>query len=108
MEKVMDSFMNEYQSSFEQFFERRRQKMMKREDYKSLEDEKKALYDKFPKLVDYLQNENIVDLSNEEKQAVLQIIDIQEKIKIIEYREAFKLGGKEAYIFFEEQGMLNI
>ena len=47
-------------------------------------------------------------MTNEEKKAVLKIIDIQEKIKIIELKEAFKLGGKEAYILAEEMDMISI
>ena len=36
------------------------------------------------------------------------VYSLYDKLQIIELLEAFKLGAKEAYIFFEEQGMLNI
>lgn len=64
--------------------------------------------EEYPKARTFLEDEKIIDMTNEEKKAVLKIIDIQEKIKIIELKEAFKLGGKEAYILAEEMDMISI
>lgn len=47
-------------------------------------------------------------LYDDEKDAILRILEIDEEIEKIEMKEFFKLGFKEAYIFFEEQEMLNI
>ena len=81
---------------------------MNREDYKELRDKKRAIMEQYPKARSFLEDEKIMDMTEQEKKAVLQILDIQEKIKIIELKEAFKLGGKEAYIFAEEMEMLSI
>ena len=39
---------------------------------------------------------------------ILKIIDLEDDLVILEIKESFKLGFKEAYIYFEEMGMLNI
>ena len=41
-------------------------------------------------------------------EAFYDLISLHDRIHILELREAFKMGAKEAYIFFEEQNMLNI
>lgn len=109
MEKFMNSFINEYSNDFLEFFDNHRaKKLINREDYKNLRDKKRKIMEEYPKARTFLEDEKIIDMTNEEKKAVLRIIDIQEKIKIIELKEAFKLGGKEAYILAEEMDMLNI
>lgn len=49
-----------------------------------------------------------MNFGHEEVEKFYQLISIYEKIHLLELKEAFKLGAKEAYIFFEEQDMLNI
>ena len=46
--------------------------------------------------------------SQKEADAFYEIVSISEEMRNLETREVFKLGAKEAYIFFEEQDMLNI
>ena len=109
MERFMNSFINEYSDDFLAFFDNHRtKKLMNREDYKNLRDKKRKIMEEYPKARTFLEDEKIIDMTEEEKKAVLEIIDIQEKIKIIELKEAFKLGGKEAYILAEEMDMIRI
>lgn len=109
MDKFISSFMNEYSDDFLQYFDNyRAKKLMDREDYKELRDKKRAIMEQYPKSRSFLEDEKIIDMTDQDKKAVLQILNIQEKIKIIELKEAFKLGGKEAYIFAEEMDMISI
>lgn len=109
MEKFMNSFINEFSNDFLKYFDNYRiKKLMNREDYKELRDRKRTIIAEYPKARSFLEDEKIMDMTDEEKKAVLLIIDIEEKIKITELKEAFKLGGKEAYILAEEMDMLNI
>lgn len=109
MEKLMDSFMNDSGNSFMQLFEVAREKhLLNREDYKTISDKMVEIMEEFPKARSFLQDEVITDMTDDEKDAVLRIIDLKEQIKVIEYKEAFKLGAKEMYIFLEDMDMLNI
>lgn len=109
MNKVLDSFMNEHESSFEDYFERQKvTKFLKRNDYKELMDKKREIYEKYP-IVRELFEDSITDrFSKDEIEAIEEIFRINDYRDIIERKEAFKLGFKEAYIFFEEQEMLNV
>lgn len=108
-EKVFQSFLNQNEDNFLQFFEKHRQDtLLKRKYYIELEKEKEKILDEFPKVADYLENGRILDMTDDEKQAVLKVIDIDEEIKVKELKEAFKLGFKEAYIYFEDMNMLSI
>ena len=79
-----------------------------REDYKEIMDKIHALYEKYPNLREFIEDEKPTSFNIEETDAFSEWLGLNESLKIIELLEAFKLGGKEAYIFFEEQGMLNI
>lgn len=109
IKKVMDSFMNEHENGFMQHFEKYKEKnLINREDYNRLVNEKKKIIDEFPNIQKYLINRQIVNMTDEEKEKILKVLSIDEDLKKIEYREIFKLGAKEAYIYFEEMEMLNI
>ena len=109
LKKLMDSFWNENGMNFMQYFEKHRQKnLLNREDYYEMERQIEETSSKYPNARDFLQNDAISELTENEQKAVLKLIDLKEQIKIIEFKEAYKLGFKEAYIFFEEMGMLNI
>lgn len=109
LEKLMNSFWNENGMNFMQYFEKHREKkLLNREDYHELEEQYKNIANQFPKALDFLENENVGGLTLEEQNAILELIDLKEQIKVIELKEGYKLGFKEAYIFFEEMGMFNI
>ena len=109
MEKLMDSFWNENGMNFMQYFEEHRQeKLLNREDYHELEEKYKNIANQYPRALDFFENENVGEMTEEEQNAILKLIDLREQIKVIELKEGYKLGFKEAYIFFEEMGMLNI
>lgn len=109
MDKVMDSFMNDEENSFMQQFEKHRyEKLSNREDYKNLENQKLEIFDEFPKVRNYLQDGEIVDFTDDEKDAVLRLLTIEQEIETIEKKEVFKLGAKEMYIFLKETNMISI
>ncbi len=109
LEKVLDSFMNDSGNSFmDQFDVYVERKLSKREDYNELETLIDDIELKYPKVRQYLEDERITDMTDEEKEAVLRIIELYRNEKTIEIKEAFKLGGKEMHIFLEEMDMLKI
>lgn len=109
MEEKINSFFNEYTDNFMEYFEEHKKKALEnREDYKKISNKILELESKYSNIQLYLENDEIVDLNEKERKAVLEIIDLQDDITVLEIKEAFKLGVKEAYIYFEEMGMLNI
>lgn len=109
MNKVLDSFMNEHESSFEEYFEKQRITRFKyREDFKELMDKKEEIYEKYPIVRELFEGDITSKFSNDELAAIEEIFRINYYIDTIERKESFKLGFKEAYIFFEEQKMLNV
>ena len=109
LKKLMDSFWNENGMNFTQYFEKHREEnLLNREDYYELEKEYEDIANKYPNARSFLENENTCEFTLEEQKAILELIDLKEQIKVIELKEGYKLGFKEAYIFFEEMGMLYI
>lgn len=109
MDKVLNSFMNEHKFVFNEYFNKHiKEKLTNREDYKEIIDKIHAVYDKYPNVREFIEDEKPMNFGQEETDAFIELFNLYDSLKIIELLEAFKLGGKEAYIFFEEQGMLNI
>ena len=109
MEKVLDSFMNETNNLFNDFFHKKTRKNLEnREDYLQIISERDSIYEEYPQIREFIEDEKPMNFGDNEVEAMYKIISIYEQIHLLELREAFKLGAKEAYIFFEEQGMLNI
>ena len=109
MNKVLDSFMNEENNHFNEFFQKRiMKKLEKREDYLKIKADINAYYNKYPKLQEFIEDEIPMNFDHNTTEACYRVISLFNQIHLLEIREAFKLGAKEAYIFFEEQDMLNI
>ena len=64
------------------------------------------IYDKYPSVRELFEDEIAKGYTIEEQKAIEEIFRINDYRDIIERKECFKLGFKEAYIFFEEQEML--
>lgn len=109
MDKVLDSFMNETNNLFSEFISKRMRKNLEnREDYLELKTKRNNIYEKFSGIRNFIEDGEPMNFGQEETEAFYQIVSISEEMRILEIREVFKLGAKEAYIFFEEQDMLNI
>ena len=107
MKKLMESFINDCENGFSNYFESQVEKHLKnREDYKEVTTEITKLKEKTPKVREFIDHDKIIDLTDDDKIAILKLISLNDDIEYIEKLEAFKLGFKEAYVFFKEQGML--
>lgn len=109
MEKVLNSFLNEHKYSFNDYFiSYLDKKVVNREDYKTVYDKKDEIFDKYEKIRALIEDGKPTTLNQEEADVCIELVSIIDELHTIELLEAFKLGAKEAYIFFEEQDMLNI
>lgn len=109
MEELYEGFFNKYSTDFYEYFDKHIvENVIKKGGYKRLEDEIKKIKNKYPNLVILLEDREDVDLSYTDEKALNEILSLERKINIIELKESFKLGFKEAYIYFESMNMLNI
>ena len=109
MEELGEGFFNEYTTDFYEYFNKHLVKnVVKKGEYKKISDEIKQIKKEYPNLVSLLEEQENVELSFKEASALNEIISLERELNIIELKEAFKLGFKEAYIYFESMDMLNI
>lgn len=109
MEELYEGFFNKYSTDFYKYFDKHIvENVIKKGEYKRLEDEIKKIKNKYPNLVILLEDREDVDLSYTDEKALNEILSLEREINIIELKESFKLGFKEAYIYFESMNMLNI
>lgn len=109
MKKVMNSFMNEHEKNFDDFFYKHIELNVKdRQDYIEAEKTRHDLMEKYPRIMTLFDRDKVDEFSDEENEALLDVIRADSDRITIERKEAFKLGFKEAFIFFKENGMLKI
>ncbi len=68
--------------------------------------ELKDMYSKYPKVEKLLDDEEVDGLNQEECKAFIEISAIKREIDIINEREIFFAGGKEAYTYFKNIGII--
>lgn len=109
MDELYEGFFNKYSTDFYEYFDKHIvENVIKKGEYKRLEDEIKKIKNKYSNLVILLEDREYVDLSYTDEKALNEILSLEREINIIELKESFKLGFKEAYIYFESMNMLNI
>lgn len=106
MEGIQNSFFNQFSDDFFEYLQDYRTNKLKNiEEYRKLEKEICEIERINPNVMKYLEGE-IEELSNSDLKALFKIIALQEEMSDIEQKEIFKLGCKEAYIFFLEMDLL--
>ena len=109
MEKLDEGFFDQYTDDFADYFENQRvMRIMLGSEYKKINKAICEIKDKHPNVTNFLEDEEIVKLNDEEEKAIIEILNLQEEINMIELKESFKLGFKEAYIYFKSMDMLKI
>lgn len=109
MEELCEGFFDEYSTDFYEYFDKHLVKnVIKKGEYKEIEDEIKAIKNKNPNMVAILEDKENVNLTREDVKKLNEILSLERELNIIELKESFKLGFKEAYIYFESMNMLSI
>ena len=109
MEKILNSFINENMDTFVRTLDRHRtRKLYNREDYASLRKRKNEIYVKHPNIREFIEDKEPMNFERKETEVFYELVTIFTMMNDLEMIEAYKLGAKEAYIFFEEMDMLNI
>lgn len=100
-------FFDEYSDDFWDYMNANRMKMLKiNKKYKELMSKREKIKDDNPNVRTFLEDREIIDLTEDELNAVLDIFEIEEDISTIETTETFKLGVKEMLVFLKQMGLL--
>ncbi len=109
MEKFNESFFDQYTNDFIEYFDRHLVlNVMKKKEYKEKNKKICKLKEENPNVIAFLEDKENVDLSYQDQNVINEILKLQSELNDIELKESFKLGFKEAYIYFESMDMLNI
>lgn len=109
MEKSDEGFFDQYTDDFANYFENQRvMRIMLESEYKKINKAICEIKNKYPNVVTLLEDGENVKLNDEEEKSIIEILNLQEEINMIELKESFKLGFKEAYIYFKSMDMLKI
>lgn len=78
----------------------------KNEDYKKLSKEFKKIMDMYPNLQLILEKDRDVMLNEVDCKMLQKLVSVYLEMTMYEEREIFFLGGKEAYYYFKNMGIL--
>lgn len=109
MEKIDEGFFDAYSDDFWEYFDRHKVlNVLNKGEYKKINQKICKLKEKYPNVIKFLEEKEQVELSKEEQETIWRILELHGELDVLELKEAFKLGFKEAYIYFESMDMLNI
>ncbi len=95
-----DNFFYNYIDSIMQFIEDNRFNIWRKtKDYKEITDKMRAIKNKYPNVRTFVEDRQVVDLTEEELKAILEYISLDDDIERLEKIETFKLGIKEGISF---------
>ena len=107
-DEIMHSFFNVYNEDFNNYIEKmKNEKLAHRTDYAEINTRIEQIQQTYPNLLRYLEDDEIADFNDDEKKALLEIMELQYSEQQLLQKEIFKLGFKEALVYFREMGMLN-
>lgn len=109
MEEIIGNFFDDFSDGFLEYLEAYKSKALSsRNDYKQINKNIEEIKRRYPNARTFIEEKEPIELRDDEQYAVLDILAEQEKLDIIELKETFKLGFKEALIYFKNMKMLNI
>ena len=109
MEEIAGSFFDNYEEGFLEYLEVHKAQALKdREDYQTLNKKISELKYKYPNVRTFLEEKEPIDLRDDEQYAILNVLDYENELDVIELKESFKLGFKEALIYLNNMGMLKL
>ena len=91
-----NSFFDECEDIFVDYLEKNKTKFLyKNPEYIGFYKKIKEIKEKYPNVETFLEDREAIELTDDEENALLNILDIQEQINFIEKKIAFKLGMNE-------------
>jgi len=89
-------FLSNYSVDFEMYMDKYKVNVLyKNKKYNKIRLQIRDLKEKYPRILSFFEEDKIVDFNTEEIETILKIIRLEDKLNVIEIREAFRLGIKE-------------
>ena len=76
-------------------------------EYREIKEQQSKLARDNLKISKFLYDKEIETLTEDELSLLLNILDYEEEIRMLEEKELFYKGGKEAFLFFMKSGIIN-
>ena len=97
MIKDDDTFFSNNSDGFTEYIEDiRYNKIFKNEEYQKIKDEIGKYKEKYPRLITFFEdNTYIENITEEEQNAIFEVMSLIEKMFMLEEKEMFKMGMKE-------------
>lgn len=109
MEKFDEGFLDTYSDDFFEYFDKHKiLNLSNKKEYREINQEICNLKERYPNVIKFLEEKENVELSKEEQIAILEIFELLGELDVIELKESFKLGLKEAFIYFKSMNMLKV
>lgn len=104
---VLDSFINENELSFNDFFDIHRVNCIcKKAEYIELKRKKNEIYNKYPEILHFIEDNKPMNFNEDTIKAFNELISIYSFTNKIELKEAYKLGAKDCYVFMEDMNII--
>lgn len=90
-----------------EYLEYKKREILKdNEEYKELNRKVEQIKTDYPNVRSFIENNEVIKLSDEELQALLDIAGIQVDLNLLEMRAIFKQGAKETVIFLKKMKLI--
>ena len=100
---IGEGFFENYKDDLCDYFEECKAKsLLKKPEYLKKLKRIEEINAKYPNIKNFFDENEIVDFTKEEMEKILEYLNLKEDLYVIEEKEIFKLGFKEACIFLTE------
>lgn len=86
--------------------EKKREILQKNTEYIELNKKIGKIKDDYPNVTAFIEDREVIKLTDEELQALLELEDLQVDRYMLEMRAIFKQGAKETILFLKQMGLL--
>lgn len=101
------NIIDECEDDVREYLETKKREILKdNSEYKELNRRIDKIKTDYPNVRSFIEDNEVIKLSDEELQAVLDIADIQVDLNILEMRAIFKQGAKETVVFLKQMKLL--
>lgn len=101
------NIIDECEDDVREYLENKKREILKdNSEYKELNRRIDKIKTDYPNVRSFIEDNEVIKLSDEELQAVLDIANIQVDLNILEMRAIFKQGAKETVIFLKQMRLL--
>lgn len=76
------------------------------EEYNEINKKIGKLKDDYPNVTAFIENREVIKLTDEELQALLDLEDLQVDLNLLEMRAIFRQGARETVLFLKQMGLL--